>query len=234
MDTADVKDIGSTTGIGIANNNTTGATSNAQDGKGVRHSPEVGRPELRPAFAQNLHSEGKEDPVLLTPHQIDNLVSLLAAKINGYYRPDPGAITEGIVIIAVLDGVFVFLSDLVRKLHMPVEIHFVKASSYGDAMNPSQEVKIRVPEQIKLTGRDVLVVDDIYGTGGTMRAVMKYVKTLEPKSIKSCTFLVHIANPGLIDFFAAIVPQDFFVYGYGFDLEGGQRHLPYLFGRRRK
>jgi hypoxanthine phosphoribosyltransferase len=84
-------------------------------------------------------------------------------------RPSPG--TEKLVLVGLLRGSFVFIADLVRELDLPVEVDFLEASSYGDAMQSSREVRILKDLRGEIAGRDVLVVEDIVDTGHTLMHV---------------------------------------------------------------
>ena len=219
----------------ISNANSTGATSNAQDGRDDMHTPPVVKPKLPPAFAQILHSEealAHGETVLLTSKKIDDRVSLIAAKINGYYRPDLGAICdEAVIVLAALNGSFMFVSDLIRKLHFPIELSCIRAKSYGDKMKSSGKVDLMFLDVTNVKGRDVLIVDDIYDSGLTMAAIVDLVKAIEAKTLKTCAFLVK--GKPQVHFYGATIPDECFVYGYGLDIEGRKLNLPHLFGIRR-
>jgi len=162
--------------------------------------------------------------VVLRREEIDRRIAELAAAISRDYDGcEP-------VLIGVLKGCFVFMSDLVRKLDIPVEVEFIRLSSYGPARTTSGRVKLTHGIGTPLRGRHVLVVEDIVDTGLTIRFVLDYLRRKRPASIKACTLfdkpsrrLVEI-RPDYVGF---TIP-DKFVVGYGLDCDEKWRHLPDL------
>jgi len=94
-----------------------------------------------------------------------------------------------LVLIGILRGAFVFLADLIRQLTVPVAIDFVGAASYGSRTQTSGQVAITKELQAPVSGRDVLLVEDIEDTGVTLQAIQKKLKQLGPRSIKVCTLI---------------------------------------------
>ena len=97
--------------------------------------------------------------------------------------------TDKLVVVGLLRGSFVFIADLVRELDLPIEVDFLEASSYGDAMESSREVRILKDLRGAIEGRDVLVVEDIVDTGHTLNHVTKLLKSRKPERLKSIALL---------------------------------------------
>ena len=132
------------------------------------------------------------------PYVIDQMISAksiaarveeLAADITEYFRG-----TDKLIVVGLLRGSFVFIADLVRELGLPVEVDFLEASSYGDAMHSSREVRILKDLRGEIAGRDVLVVEDIIDTGLTMT---KLVPELQKHGIRSVRVAALLERVGL-------------------------------------
>ncbi|MFD1913426.1 hypoxanthine phosphoribosyltransferase [Halodurantibacterium flavum] len=168
------------------------------------------------------------------PYVIDQMISAkaiaarveqLAAEITEHFRG-----TDKLVVVGLLRGSFVFIADLVREIDLPVEVDFLEASSYGDAMSSSREVKILKDLRGEIAGRDVLVVEDIVDTGFTLKHVVSLLQTREPKRLEVCVLLdkpsrreVDIAAT-----WTGFTIPDEFVVGYGIDYAQRNRNLPYI------
>ena len=159
----------------------------------------------------------------LTEQQIQMKVQELACKISSDFK-------DGVVIVCVLDGAFMFCADLVRFMTVDVEVVFVKMSSYGDGKESSGEVNIKLDISDKVEGRHVLVVEDIVDTGLTSDVIMKRIRRRNPKSLKMASLLYkpsRIKCETTIDYLGFTIGDDF-VVGYGMDYAGRYRHLPYI------
>ncbi len=121
--------------------------------------------------------------LLYSRDQIAQRVKELAAVISADYAGGD------LVLIGILRGAFVFLADLIRQLTVPVAIDFVGAASYGSRTQTSGQVAITKELQAPVSGRDVLLVEDIEDTGVTLQAIQKKLKQLGPRSIKVCTLI---------------------------------------------
>ena len=171
----------------------------------------------------------------MTPaYEIDELISEdaigartreLADQINTHF-----AATDKLFVVGLLRGSFIFIADLVRLLNVPVEIDFIEASSYGDSTESSREVRILKDLRGEISGRDVLVVEDIVDTGYTLSHVLEILGTRHPASLEVCALLskparreVHV-NARWIGF---EIPDEF-VVGYGIDYAQRNRNLPYI------
>jgi hypoxanthine phosphoribosyltransferase len=127
------------------------------------------------------------------------------------------------LIVCVLRGSFVFLADLVRELEVPFEIDFVRARSYGAAMKSSGAVEITKDLETDVTGRHVIVVEDIADTGLTMNVVVERIKAGQPASVHRCALLVREGSEEPEYFGMTVGPG--FVVGYGIDYAEDYRGL---------
>ncbi|HID93549.1 MAG TPA: hypoxanthine phosphoribosyltransferase [bacterium (Candidatus Stahlbacteria)] len=153
-----------------------------------------------------------------------NKVKELAERISkDYAKSKP-------LMIGILKGAWVFMADLVRKLTIPVECDFLRASSYGSSDETSGTVKVMLSSSTTIEGRDILLVEDIVDTGLTLSKIVKTLAHYNPKTIKICSLLDkparHQTNIN-IDYLGFTVPNKFIV-GYGLDYDEKFRYLPYV------
>ena len=163
--------------------------------------------------------------VLFTKDKIAATVSRLAAEIRRDY------LDKNPILIAVLKGSFIFLADLVRQLDFPLEVEFVRLSSYGRGTESSGTVKMApgAPSQIK--GRHVLVIEDIIDTGLTAAFLLDYLRRRKPASLKLCSLTDKADRRRVlvnIDYRGLAVP-DKFIVGYGLDCDEKFRNLPDIY-----
>ncbi|MFO6463332.1 hypoxanthine phosphoribosyltransferase [uncultured Jannaschia sp.] len=167
-------------------------------------------------------------------YSIDQMISAksIAARIEALAREIEGRFggTDKLVVVGLLRGSFVFIADLVRELDLPVEVDFLEASSYGDAMESSREVRILKDLRGEIAGRDVLVVEDIVDTGHTLSAVVKLLSSREPARLETIALLDKPSRRE-VDIRATWTGfeiPDAFVVGYGIDYAQRNRNLPYI------
>jgi hypoxanthine phosphoribosyltransferase len=159
--------------------------------------------------------------VLITQDEIKQAVAKLASEISRDYQEKQP------LLIGILKGSFVFMADLVRELDLPVEVDFVKLSSYGAGTETSGKVKVVQGLNTKIKGRDVLVVEDIVDTGLTVSFLMAYLKKKRPASLRLCVLTDKPSRhqvPVTIDYLGFNVPNKFIV-GYGIDWNEKFRYL---------
>ncbi len=168
------------------------------------------------------------------PYVIDPMISAktIAARIEALAREIEAhyAGVEKLVVVGLLRGSFVFIADLVRELALPVEVDFIEASSYGDAMESSREVRILKDLRSGVGGRDVLVVEDLIDTGFTMAHVLGLLASRGPGSLRSVALLDKPSRREAevqADWTGFQIP-DAFVVGYGIDYAQSNRNLPYI------
>lgn len=138
--------------------------------------------------------------------------------------------TDKLVVVGLLRGSFVFIADLVRELDLPVEVDFLEASSYGDGMESTREVRIMKDLRGKIEGRDVLLVEDIVDTGHTLSFVIGLLESRKPRKLKTIALLDKPTRRE-VDVKASWtgfeIPDEF-VVGYGIDYAQRNRNLPYI------
>ncbi len=159
--------------------------------------------------------------VLLTAEDIAKKIKELADQITADYRG------KNPLLICVLKGAVIFLSDLIRHIEVPLEIDFMAVSSYGADTDSSGVVRIQKDLDRSITGRDVLIVEDIVDTGLTLNYLCEILKSRNPGSIKVVTLLDKPDRrrvPFEPDYCGFVIP-DHFVIGYGLDYNGDYRYL---------
>lgn len=168
------------------------------------------------------------------PYVIDQLISAksiaarvetLAAEIHDRFKS-----TDKLVVVGLLRGSFVFIADLVRELDLPVEVDFLEASSYGDGMESSREVRILKDLRGEIGGRDVLVVEDIVDTGFTLKHVVGLLASRNPHRMETIALLDKPSRRE-VDIKATWTGfeiPDAFVVGYGIDFAQRNRNLPFI------
>ena len=170
----------------------------------------------------------------MPPYAIDQLISAkaIAARVEALAREiaDHFAGTDKLVVAGLLRGSFVFIADLVRELDLPVEVDFLEASSYGDAMESSREVRILKDLRGPIEGRDVLLVEDIVDTGHTLRHVKALLATRSPARLRTIALLDKSSRREVdvaADWIGFSIPDEF-VVGYGIDYAQRDRNLPFI------
>ncbi len=167
-------------------------------------------------------------------YEIDQMISAksIAARIEdlaGEIR-NAYAGTDKLVVVGLLRGSFVFIADLVRELDMPVEVDFIEASSYGNAMESSREVRILKDLRGEIAGRDVLLVEDIVDTGYTLKHVIGLLKAKGPRRLRTIALLDKPSRREVdvqADWVGFEIPDEF-VVGYGIDFAQRNRNLPFI------
>jgi hypoxanthine phosphoribosyltransferase len=162
--------------------------------------------------------------ILITQEQIHERVSVLGKQITHDYHD-----SEKLIIIGLLRGSVVFITDLMRKIHHPLTMDFMSVSSYSGS-ETSGFVRIDLDHKTNIYGWDVILVDDIIDSGYTIQTVRKLLLDRKPKSLKVCALLDKkerhkVETP--IDYLGFEIP-DFFVVGYGLDIDEKGRNLPYI------
>ena len=160
--------------------------------------------------------------ILLSRDEIANAVDRLASEIKRDYQGKQP------LLISVLKGAFVFMADLIRQLNLPVELEFVRLSSYGAARESSGRVRVIQGLKTPIKGRDVLVIEDIVDTGITISFLLDYLRKKKPASLRLCVLTDKPSRhrvPVSIDYLGFTVP-DKFVVGCGLDFDEKFRYLP--------
>lgn len=160
--------------------------------------------------------------VLITQDEISRVVKRLSQEISRDYRD------KHPLLLGILKGSFIFLADLVRLLEIPVEIDFIRLSSYGSSKVSSGKVRVVHGLNSKVRGKDVIVIDDIVDTGLATRFVIDYLSRRKPASVKVCALLDKPSRRQTsvpIEYLGVKIP-DRFVVGYGLDYDERFRELP--------
>ena len=160
--------------------------------------------------------------ILISRDEIAKAVDRLASEIKRDYQGKQP------LLIGVLKGAFVFMADLIRQLNLPLELEFVRLSSYGAAKESSGRVRVVQELKTPIKGRDVLVIEDIVDTGTTISFLLDYLRKKKPASLKLCVLTDKPSRrrvPVSIDYLGFTVP-DRFVVGYGLDFDEKFRYLP--------
>jgi hypoxanthine phosphoribosyltransferase len=160
--------------------------------------------------------------ILISRDEIANAVGRLASEIERDYQGKQP------LLISVLKGAFVFMADLIRQLDLPLELEFVRLSSYGAARESSGRVRVIQGLKTPIKGRDILVIEDIVDTGITISFLLDYLRKKKPASLKLCVLTDKPSQrrvPVSIDYLGFTVP-DKFVVGYGLDFDEKFRYLP--------
>ena len=168
------------------------------------------------------------------PYVIDKMISakMIAARIEELAREIRAGFegSDKLIVVGLLRGSFVFIADLVRELDMNVEVDFLEASSYGNAMESSREVRILKDLSSEISGRDVLVVEDIVDTGHTLHHVAGLLRSRNPARLETIALLDKPTRRE-VDIKATWtgfeIPDEF-VVGYGIDFAQRNRNLPYI------
>lgn len=163
--------------------------------------------------------------ILVSEEKLRKRIKELGAEISRDYAG------EDLHLICILRGGVLFLSDLMRSLTVPNTIDFMAVSSYGSSRRETTgQVRITLDLKDDISGRHVLLVEDIVDSGYTIASVLQFLETRHPKSLKVCTLLDKPERREVdvpIDYRGFTIPNKF-VFGYGLDLDGYHRNLPFV------
>ena len=171
----------------------------------------------------------KKLKVLYSKTQIQEVVKKLAKKIEKDYSKAKHS--QSLVVISVLKGAFIFTADLIREVDLPVQLEFVRISSYGTKKVSSGKIEAPLLLLPDLTGRDILLVEDIVDSGRTIDFLKEYINDqFSPKSLKVACLLNKSAKRevNIKANYVGFEVGNHFLVGYGLDSAEKFRHLPYL------
>jgi len=155
----------------------------------------------------------------------------IATRVSELGKEISAAYPDGdLLVLGLLKGSFIFLSDLVRQITRPLQVDFLVATSYGDGMVSSGTVNLVYDPETELAGKDILLVEDIVDSGRTLNRLMGILKERRPRSLEICALLHKRIAEGLkfeTKFVGFDAPNEFLV-GYGLDHAENFRHLPYI------
>ena len=169
-----------------------------------------------------MHKDVKE--ILFSEEQLKERVAQIAAQIDRDYAG------KELMLVSVLRGSFIFMADLVRAITVPCTVDFMAVSSYGAGTVSSGQVQITKDLSEDITGRHLLVVEDILDSGNTLSYLLEVLRARKPASIRLCTLLdkpERRVKPVQLDYTGFTIP-DAFVVGYGLDYDEHYRNLPYI------
>jgi hypoxanthine phosphoribosyltransferase len=162
---------------------------------------------------------------LLTAEEIASIVKNLADQISRDYG------VKELILVCILKGAFMFLSDLIRHLRIPVKVDFVRLASYGEGMRSCGLVEISKDIEIPIEGKDVLIVEDIVDSGRTLQFLKERLALSAPRSIKICALLDKKSRREVqieADYLGKEI-EDVFIVGYGIDFNEDYRNLPEIY-----
>tara|TARA_B100001996_G_C18455116_1_gene513815 strand:+ start:50 stop:655 length:606 start_codon:yes stop_codon:yes gene_type:complete len=162
---------------------------------------------------------------MISAKSIAARVESLAKEITSYFKD-----TDKLIVVGLLRGSFVFIADLAREIDLPIEIDFLEASSYGNSMESSREVKISKDLAGEISGKDVLVVEDIVDTGHTLKHVLQLLESRKPRRIEACALLDKPSRRevDIKSRWSGFEIPDEFIVGYGIDYAQMNRNLSYI------
>ncbi len=162
--------------------------------------------------------------ILITEEQLKQKVKEIGAQMRQDFQGEP------IVFIVVLKGAFVFAADLIRELEGMVTVDFVAASSYGNQTVTTGKVRLLKDIDVNITGKNVVLVEDIVDSGLTLSFLKEHFQLHKPKSMKICTLLDKPERRKIdlkADYVGFVIPDEFII-GYGIDCAEMYRNLPYI------
>ena len=164
------------------------------------------------------------EKVLVTEQEISEITKALGKKITEDYKG------KNVLLVSILKGAVVFMADIMREIDLKCEIDFMVVSSYGSGVKTSGNVKIIKDVDIPLTGKDVIIIEDILDSGLTLNYIINMLKERNPNSIEICT-LLDKPSGRKAEVYAKYIGKevpDAFVVGYGLDYDERYRNLPYV------
>jgi hypoxanthine phosphoribosyltransferase len=155
----------------------------------------------------------------------------IAERVGALGREITAAYPEGdLLVLGLLKGSFIFLSDLVRRIERPLQVDFLVASSYGEGTVSSGNVRLVYDPETELAGKHILLVEDIIDTGKTLNKMVTLLRQRRPRSLEICALLhKHVAEHLELEAkFVGLDAPPLFLVGYGLDHAENFRHLPYI------
>lgn len=162
--------------------------------------------------------------VLISEEELKNKVAELGRQISEDYKD------KNLMLVSVLKGSVVFMADLMRAISIPASIDFMSVSSYGSGVKTTGVVRIIKDLDEVLTGRDILIVEDILDSGMTLAYLKEHIGAKDAKSIRIATLLdkPERRRVNIVPDYKGFVVPDEFVVGYGLDFDEKYRNLPYV------
>jgi len=163
--------------------------------------------------------------ILFSRDVIKKRVQELALQISGDYAG------RELIVIGILRGAFIFMADLIREISVPCKIDFARIASYGAGAESSGKVVMTKDIETSISGRDILIVEDIADTGLTLQYLTGWLKERNPRSLKVCAFLDKRKRRKVVfeADYVGFTLDDGFVVGYGLDFNEQYRYLPEVY-----
>lgn len=180
-------------------------------------------------YESSKMTEDVVDRVLVSREEIQKAVARIGAEITKDYTG------KDLFVIGVLKGGFMFMADLVREIHLPLQMDFIAVSSYGSSTKTSGVVRMIKDIDRPLDGKHLLIVEDIIDSGVTLKYLKEMFATRGPLSIRICTIFDKPSRRKVEmkgDYVGIEIPDEY-VIGYGLDYDGAYRNLPDLCVLRR-
>lgn len=166
------------------------------------------------------------EKVLLSADEVNEIVERLGKQISDDYKGED----KDLLLVGLLKGSVIFISDLMRAVTVPCDVDFMDVSSYGSSTVSSGKVTILKDLVSSIEGRDVLIVEDILESGRTLQKVVEMLAERKPSSLKVCTLLDKPEGRAVdfdADYVGTVIPDEF-VIGYGLDYGEYYRNLPFV------
>ena len=167
------------------------------------------------------------EKILINEEELEAMVAKLGKQITEEYKNSD----KLLVCIVILKGSLIFASDLIRKIDMPLEIEFMKVSSYGAGTKNSGEIKIHLDlNRDHLENYNILIIEDIVDSGRTLSRLTQLLKNRNANNVKTCTLLDKPSRREVEfvpDYCGATIPDEF-VIGYGLDYDEKYRNMPFI------
>ena len=163
--------------------------------------------------------------LLISESQIQECVERLAQQVQNDYQDEP------LLVVGALNGSFVFLADLIRHLHLPIQVDFIRLSSYDEATDSSGTIRLHHGVRTPVNGKNVLGVEDIVDTGLTAQFIRRYFDDEGAATVRICSLLdkpIRRVTSVTVDYVGFEVPDEFLV-GYGLDFTQQYRELRALY-----
>ena len=167
------------------------------------------------------------DHVLLSEQELDEVITRIAAELDRDYAGED----RRLVLVCILKGSVVFMGELMKKITVPVEIDFMRVSSYGSGTETTGRINI-ILDLLRndMDKSDLLIVEDIIDSGRTLSHLSQYLKLKGARSVRTCTLLDKPERREVeftADYVGKVIPDEF-VVGYGLDFDEKYRALPYI------
>ena len=174
-----------------------------------------------------MNIEKDVERILVSAEELDRVTTRLAKEITEDYKNSD----RKLLILSILKGSLIFTADLIRKISLPMDIDFMKVSSYGSSTISAGQLKISLDlKRDDMTDVDIIVVEDIIDSGRTLCNLKLYLEERGAGSVKICTLLDKPSRREyeLVPDYCGVVIPDKFVIGYGLDYDERYRNLPYV------